>query len=164
MTPRRRRSARRRQEGAIFVEALTVISLVLVCMQCIWWMYEYCLFQHRAMVEARQKAWESALKGCGEADPKSSMSSMGDGANNIGGIGADTSDNPPGWFATLMGSEETVSLDLPEEIFGESVVGAKQKFACNEKGGKSELELVGGDDAKQYEDQAFNETNDGLPN
>jgi hypothetical protein len=153
----RARARARRQEGAIFVEALTVIGLILVCMQCIWWMYEYCLFQHRAHVEARQKAWEVALKGCGDPDPKGPMSSISPDPTSIGEI-SDGSSDPPGWFAVITGAEQEVSLDLPEEVFGSSVVGAKQKFACNEKGGKQELQLIGGDDSKQYEDQAFAET------
>src|SRR6187399_860169 len=94
----RARGRRQRQEGAIFVEALTVIGMIIVCMQCIWWMYEYCLFQHRAQVEARQKAWETALKGCGDPDPKGPMSSIGGDPTSIGGI-SDGSGDPPSWFA-----------------------------------------------------------------
>jgi hypothetical protein len=36
-----------------------------------------------------------------------------------------------------------VSLDLPEEIFGKTTVVSEEKFACNEKGGKKELDLAG---------------------
>jgi hypothetical protein len=140
----RTRRARLKQRGAIFVEALTVIGLMITCMQCIWWMYEYCLFKHKAVVESRAKAWETALKGCSDPDVGGALGGLKNGTgDDVGGIGKD-SDSAPGWFGIPQASPSKVSLDLPEEVFGEGTVVSEQHFSCNEKGGHKELELGGG--------------------
>jgi hypothetical protein len=140
-----RHSRRRAQEGAAFVEALIVIGLIVVGMQCIWGMYRYCMFQHKAQVDVRQAAWEKALKGCGDPDvggPLNGLSKSATDPSEIGGLRAD-SESAPSWFAVIQAAPETVSLPLPEEIFGKSAVASQEGFACNEKGKHKELDLAG---------------------
>ena len=135
----------RRREGAAFVEALIVIGLVIVCMQCIWGMYRFCMFQHKAQVDVRQMAWEKALKGCGDPDvggPLNGLSKSAAEPSEISGLRSD-SETAPSWFGIIQTSPETVSLPLPEEVFGKSAVASQESFACNEKGGKGELDLAG---------------------
>jgi hypothetical protein len=137
--------AQHAREGAAFVEALIVIGLIIVCMQCIWGMYRFCLFQHQAHVDARQQAWEQALTGCGDPDvggPLNGLSKSASDPSDVGGLKAE-GDSAPGWFGVISAPASTVSLDLPEEIFGKTTVVSEEKFACNEKGGKKELDLAG---------------------
>jgi hypothetical protein len=136
---------RARREGAAFVEALIVIGLVIVCMQCIWGMYRFCMFQHKAQVDVRQMAWEKALKGCGDPDvggPLNGLSKSATDPSDVGGLRSD-SESAPSWFGIIQTAPETVSLPLPEEVFGKTAVASQESFACNEKGGKKELDLAG---------------------
>lgn len=152
------RARRRRQKttGAAFVEALIVIGLIVVAMQCIWWMFQFTLFKHRAYVEANQKAWERALKGCADPEvdgPLKSLSKSAGNPSDVGGLRAD-SETAPSWFGIGSAGVSTVDLPLPQEVFGKSTVVAKAEFACNEKGGKKPLSLGGGGPS---EDQAISD-------
>ncbi len=134
-----------RREGAAFVEALLVIGLIVVCLQCVWGVYLYCLFQHRARVEARQKAWESSLAGCEDPPMNGILSSLSRShtSSEVSGLKSD-SEEAPGWMQIGKGERSTVTLDLAEAVFGHATVGATEQFACNEQGGKNELEVSGG--------------------
>jgi hypothetical protein len=141
---------RPRQDGAIFVEALIVIGLIMVALQCSWGLYRFCLFQHRAKLEARAAAWESALEGCGESKLGGVLGALSDSndGNDVGGM-RDDSDRPPDWVQVQPANDGTVSLDLPAELFGRSHVAANQHFACNERGNHAPLQLIGADNARQ---------------
>ena len=50
------------------VEALIVIGLLLVGIQCSGGMYRFCLVQHRVQLAARAEAWGRSLDGCDGAN------------------------------------------------------------------------------------------------
>jgi hypothetical protein len=146
--PRLRR--RQRQAGAVFIEALVVIGLIVVAMQCTWGLYRYCLFKHRAQLAARVSAWETALRGCGESKlggVLGALSQSSDG-QDVGGMRKDTQEAPP-WVQVQAAEDGTVTLDLPEVIFGQGHVQATQNFACNEQGNHEPLALVGADNPSE---------------
>lgn len=143
-----RSGRRRRQAGAILVEALIVAGTIMVALQCTWALYQFCLHQHRAQLEARAAAWETALRGCGESQlggVLSALSKSSDG-KNVGGM-LETGDSPPGWVQVRRAKDGAVSLDLPAVILGRSHVEARQQFACNEQGNRRPLQLIGAGDA-----------------
>lgn len=145
-TPRRHP----RQAGAVFVEALVVIGMIVVAMQCTWGLYRYCLFKHRAQLAARASAWESALHGCGESKlggVLGALSQSSDG-EDVNALRKDTEQAPP-WVEVQAAEEGTVTLDLPEVIFGQGQVQATQSFACNEQGNHQPLALVGADNPSE---------------
>jgi hypothetical protein len=150
MTRRERIRRRKRQQGAIFVEGLTVIGLMFVAIECSWGLYRFCMFQHRAQLEARTAAWEASLQGCGESQLGGILGALStsDDGNNVSGL-SENSQDAPGWVNVQPATDGTVGIDLPAELFGRTRVAANQHFACNEAGNHQPLELIGGEATRQ---------------
>ncbi|HKU44236.1 MAG TPA: hypothetical protein VJR89_39020, partial [Polyangiales bacterium] len=53
-----------------------------------------------------------------------------------------------GWVAVQRAEEGGVSIELPAVLLGKGQVSARQRFACNEKGKKAPLQLIGADGAR----------------
>lgn len=133
------------------VEALIVIGLLLVGIQCIWGMYRFCLVQHRVQLAARAEAWGRSLDGCDGANFGGALSALSGRppdreVNDVEGLRKD-SDEPPGWLGLGGAPEGAATLDLPGIVFGRTAVRSTQSFACNERGNPTPLSLGSGADA-----------------
>jgi len=132
------------------VEALIVIALLLLGVQCTWGMYQLSLHQHRAQLQARSDAWASALEGCDTLSISGVVSALTKSGSqtevdDVGGL-ARESEQAPGWLAFGTATPGSAQLDLPPTILDTTEVRSTQKFACNERGGQGPLSLVGGFD------------------
>jgi len=144
------RRRQRQQSGAILVESLIVIGLLITSLECIWMLYRFCLYQHQAQLEARAAAWQTAANGCGESKLGGVLGSLAGAseASDVGGL-RESGDSAPGWVAVSRADEGTARLDLPAPLLGKGAVSARQHFACNEKGNHAPLQLIGADGARE---------------
>jgi hypothetical protein len=143
---------RTRQRGAVAVEGVIVVVMMVAVVSGIWFMREVYSGKLVTMQVSRAGAWKVALDGCvgGEEgklyppihdeskDPNAKICKEPDSCedSSVEGLSDDgTTDPPPDWFPAASGDEVSKSVSVSSDPHSATLITMRQ-FSCNEKPSK----------------------------
>ena len=144
------RASRRRARGAVFVESIVVISMIMLLFAGGLFLHRLYSMKLKAMREARLTAWTGALQGCptglglpgvasavwSSIESLSTCDSPFGASCVVGGLTTSGTTNPPDWMGTSGASAPgpvTYTVTSDARLGGRTFrPSAQHRVACNE--------------------------------